>query len=57
MGLLDWLRGRKKKVKEAPPLVEEEKPSEIAEKPKTKVIEKRAAEKPKSKRRKRKKAE
>jgi len=57
MGLLDWFRRRKKKIAEVSPLVEEEKPSEIAKKPKTEVREKRAEEKPKTRRRKSKKAE
>ncbi len=57
MGLLDWFRRRKKKIAEVPPLVEEEKPSEIAKKPKTEVREKRAEGKPKTRRRERKKAE
>jgi len=56
MGLLNWFR-RRKKTKEVPPAVQEEKPSPIAEKPKTEVIGKRVEEKPKSQRRKRKKAE
>jgi len=57
MGLLNWFRRRKKKTREVPPAVQEEKPSPITEKPETEVRGKRVEEKPKTGRRKRKKAE